>query len=112
MAAMSTSLTEFSNNGDTRTSSLTGHAVSQPQLVIEKRKVPNGSQQVAESTVSVVVATTDVDGAVMQPKYNFTVVVRSPIGGNSTDKALALSTLRDIVAGDEFANTLDTQEWL
>jgi len=112
MPAMVTSLTGFSNNGDTKTSVLDAHTVSKPQLVIEKRKVAVGSQSVAESSVSVVVATVDADGAILPQKYNFTVTCRSPIAGASADKAIALATLRDVVASDEFANTVDTQEWL
>lgn len=112
MPAMATVLTEFSNNGDSRTSTLAAHTVSKPQLVIEKRKVPVGNQLVAESTVSVIVTSTDGSGDVLPSKYNLTVSARLPIGGQAADQSLALTVLRDIIASDEFANTLDTQEWL
>jgi hypothetical protein len=111
MPTMVTSLTGFSNNGDSKTSTLSAHTVSQPQLVIEKRKVPVGSQTVAESSVSVVIATTDGTNILPQ-KYVYNVVCRSPIAGQSAEKAIALATLRDVVASDEFANMLDTQEFL
>jgi hypothetical protein len=44
MAAMTTVLTEFSNNGNSRTSTLSGHSATSPKLLIEKRRVPEGNQ--------------------------------------------------------------------
>lgn len=110
MAAMSTSLTEFSSFGDSITYAQSGHTVLKPSLVIQKRKVPSGAQTVAESSVAVVQATEDADGNVIPQKVTMTVVVRSPINGKQTDVDAALAVLRDIVAGDEFGNTVATQE--
>jgi hypothetical protein len=112
MAAMSTALTEFADNGNSRTYSLSGHTVSEPQLVIQKRRVPVGDQTVSESVVDVVYATTDADGAIVKSKISFSATVRFPIDGQTTDRDAALAVFRDIVAGDEFANTVGTQEWL
>lgn len=112
MAAMTTALTEFSNNGNSRTSTLAGHSVSKPQLVIERRRVPVGNQVVAESVISVIYATTDPAGAVLPQKVTFETVIRQPVNGQGADVTAALAILRDIVAGDEFANTVSTQEWL
>jgi len=112
MAAMTTALTEFSDNGDSRTYTQAAHTVQQPLLVIQKRKVPSGNQTVAETTVNVVNATTDVDNAVLSQKILFSAVVRYPIAGDATDVTAALATFRDIVAGDEFANAVSTQEYL
>lgn len=41
MAAMTTALTEFSTNGDSRTYTTSGHTVSNPKLVTQKRRVPD-----------------------------------------------------------------------
>lgn len=112
MPAMATVLTEFSTNGDSKTNTLAAHTVSRPQLLIEKRKVPVGNQVVAESTVSIVIATVDASGVIMPTKYNYTITARTPIGGLAADATLALTVLRDVVASDDFANTLATQEWL
>lgn len=112
MAAMTTVLTEFSDNGNSRTYTTSGHTASSPKLVIQKRKVPEGNQTIAESTVSVIHATTDADSQVLSQKVSFTATIRYPIDGQSSDITAVETIFRDIIAGDEFANTVDTQEWL
>jgi hypothetical protein len=112
MAAMTTALTEFSDNGNSRTYSLADHTVIEPRLVIQKRKVPSGAQSVSESSVDVIYATQNSAGEVLTSKIAFNVTVRFPIDGDATDRTAALAVFRDIVAGDEFANTVATQEWL
>jgi hypothetical protein len=112
MAAMSTALTEFADNGNSRTYTQAAHTASKPKLVIQKRKVPEGNGTVVESTVSVIDATEDADGIVLSQKVTFQAVVRYPILGDAADVTAALAVFRDIVAGDEFANTVTTQEWL
>jgi hypothetical protein len=112
MAAMTTALKEYSDNGNSRTYSLVGHTIVKPQLVIQKRKVPVGNQIVNEMMVSVVLATTDVDGAVLPQKVVFDVSCRSPITGDSDDVTAALAIFRDIIAGDEFSDAVNTSNWL
>jgi hypothetical protein len=112
MAAMSTSLTEFSDNGNSRTYSLPLHTVLKPQLVLEKRKVPSGSQTVAEDTITVLTATEDSAGVKLAQRVSFTVTIRRPINGLQTDIDAALVIFRDIIAGDEFTNTVNSQEYL
>lgn len=112
MAAMTTALTEFSTMGNSRTSTLTGHTATKPYLVIEKRRVPEGNQTMAEYSCKVVKATVDGDGDVLSNKVSFEFVVRYPVLGLSTDVTAALAVIRDVIAGDELANSVDTQEWL
>jgi hypothetical protein len=112
MAGMTTALTEFSNNGNSRTSTLSGHTALLPKLVIEKRKVPDGNQTMAEYSCKVVQATSDADGAVLANKVSIETIVRYPVLGQSSDVDAALAVSRDVVAGDEFANSISTQEWL
>lgn len=112
MAAMTTVLTEFSNNGNSRTSTLTGHTTSEPKLVIEKRRVPEGNQTVAEYSFKVIEATTDANGEILTQKVSFEGVIRYPVAGIAAERTSALAFFRDIVAGDEFANSMSTQEWL
>lgn len=109
---MTTVLTEFSNNGNSRTSTITGHLATKPKLVIEKRKVPEGNQVVAEYTAKVVFATADAAGLVLSQKVQMEVSVRYPINGTQADITAALAILRDLVAGDEFAASVNTQNWL
>jgi hypothetical protein len=110
MAAMSTALTEFSNYGDSFTYTTSGHTSSKPKLVLQKRKVPSGDQVVQESTVSVVQATENDSSEILPQKVTFSVTVRYPTSGQSTDVDAVLAIFRDVIAGDEFANVVDTQE--
>lgn len=112
MASMTTSLNEFSNNGNSRTSTTTGHTAVKPKLVIEKRKVAEGQSSVAEYNFKVVQATQDTDGNILASKVSFEAVARYPLLGSSTEIASALAVFRDIIAGDEFSNSVSTQEWL
>jgi hypothetical protein len=80
--------------------------------VIQKRRVPEGNSTIVESVISVIHATEDADGVILSQKIAGEVKVRYPVDGLSTDVDAMLVILRDIVAGDEFANTVDTQEWL
>lgn len=112
MAAMTTALTEFSDNGDSRTYTLTGHSISSPKIVVQKRRVPVGNQKVAQDTVTVLYGTTDADGLPVPERVSFEVVIRRPVHGQAADVTAALAVIRDIVAGDEFANVKDTQEFL
>lgn len=112
MAAMTTVLTEFSNNGNSRTSSLDTHTAIKPKLVIEKRKVPGSSASMVEYSFKTVYATEDADGVVLSSKVSFECVVRYPLQGQSSDVTAALAVFRDIIAGDEFGNSVNTQEWL
>lgn len=112
MTVMNTVLVEFSNNGNSRTSTVSGHTASMPRLVIEKRKVPEGSQIMAENSVKLVYATTDSNDAPLPNKITFEVIARSPILGKPADVTAALAILKDIIVGDEYARTVSTQNWL
>lgn len=110
MAAMTTALTEFANNGNSITYTYTGHTASEPRLVIQKRKVASGSTSVIEDTISVVSSTEDSVGELLASKVSFEVKVRRPLNGIAGDVTAALAIFRDVVAGDEFTNTVSTQE--
>jgi hypothetical protein len=112
MAAMSTVVTEFADNGNSRTYFYTGHTALKPKLVIQKRKVPSGKQVMLEDSVKNVVATTDPLSVIMAEKISFEVIVRRPTLALAADVTAALATIRDIVAGDEFAAMVTTQGWL
>lgn len=112
MAAMTTALTEFSTSGNSRTCTLSGHTAIAPKIVIEKRRVPEGNQTMAEYSFKALYATEDADGMVLSQKVSFEAIVRYPVLGTATDITTLLAVFRDIIAGDEFANSVGTQEWL
>jgi len=112
VAAMSTTLTEFASLGDSRTYTVSGHSVSLPKLVIQKRKVPQGNQTVQESTISVVYGTVDAGSAVLPQKVLMSATIRYPVASTSTAITAALAVLKDIVASDEFAAMVTTQNFV
>jgi len=112
MAAMTTALTEFASNGNSRTSILSDHTVALPRLVIEKRRMAQGNQKISEFNFSVVYATTDPNSEVIPEKIAFTGTVRVPKDSDSTDIAAALAVFRDVIAGDEFGVSVSKFTWL
>lgn len=112
MAAMSTVLTPFAEQGNSRTSLVTGHTAVKPKIVIEKRRVPEGNQAVAEYSCKVIYATDDAADVILPQKVSFEAIVRYPILGQSSDIAAALVVFRDIIAGDEFAASVTSTGWL
>lgn len=112
MAAMSTALTEFSDKENSRTFFYTGHTVSKPKLVLQKRKVPVGNQVTVEDTITVLCGTEDGDGAILDSKVSFTATVRRPKNGIAADVTAALAVFRDIIAGDEFGLTVGDSRYL
>jgi hypothetical protein len=112
MAAMSTALTVFSDNGNTRTFTISGHLVTKPRIVIQTRKVPLGNAVIQESKLSVIYATTDSGGAVIPERTSFQAVFRSPVTGNAAEVTAALAVFRDIVASDEFTAMTTTQNFV
>jgi hypothetical protein len=112
MAAMTTALTEFADNGNSRTYTYTGHDATDPHLVLQRRKVATGLTSVIEDTVSVLSGSEDAAGDILASLVLFTATVKRPVNGIAGDVTAALAIFRDVIAGDEFANTVTTQEWL
>lgn len=112
MAAMTTALTEFADNGNSRTYTYTGHTALEPRLVIQRRKVASGNTSMVESTVQVISSTEDSAGEILTGKVLFEAKVRHPVNCITADVTAVLAVFRDICAGDEFGNTVLTQEWL
>lgn len=112
MAAMSTALTVFADNGNSRTMTISGHTVQRPKVVIQTRIVPTGNQVMQESKLSVVHSTVDADSIVMPERVTFQALYRSPITGASADVTAALAYFRDIVASDEFTAMVNAQTFV
>lgn len=112
MAAMTTALTEFADNGNSRTYRYTGHTAVEPRLVLQKRKTASGGATMLEDRVTVLSSTEDSAGELLDNNITFEMVVRRPKNGIAGDVTAALAIIRDIIAGDEFTNTVSTQDWL
>lgn len=110
MAAMTTALTLFNMDNNNVTYSYSGHSPSDPRLVIQKRKLAPNADGVAETSIKIVSGTQDAAGDNITPKFTFEAIVRTPINGVAADRDAALVIFRDIIAGDEFSNSVSTQE--
>lgn len=111
MAARTAVLTDFSNSGNQRTTTLAAHTALKPAIVIETRKVPVGNQTVYEQSVKIVFGTVDSASASIPERISISAVLRMPLYGATADRDAILVAFRDIVASDEFANSIATQEW-
>lgn len=112
MAGMTLALTEFATEANSKTSTFVGHTVAEPQIVIERRTVPENGKVVAEYRAKVVHGTVDSAGSPLTQKISFEIVCRYPVAGLAADMTEAIAQIRDIVASDDFANSVNTQEWL
>jgi len=112
MAAMSTSVTQFSDENNRRTWSISGHTISAPRLLIQKRKVPATPSAASENSLQVVYGTKDAANIPLQSKVVFEVTVRYPADGASADVTAALAVFRDVVASDEFTATVTSQNYV
>jgi hypothetical protein len=109
---MVTVLTEFADNGDTRTYSLPGHATLKPKLLTQKRKVAVNASANAGLSVRVVLGTTDADGVILSNRVSLGLEASYPVSGDSADIDAAIAYFRDYVASDEFVSSIKTQNWL
>lgn len=109
MAAMSTALTHFASQGDSITYTYTGHTVSDPRIVLQKRRVPSGNKVVQETEITVLSGTQDSTGANIPQRVTFSAKVVYPSTGVYADVTAALAVFRDLVACDEFTTLCATQ---
>lgn len=109
MAAMTTALTKFAQNGDSITYTFTGHTASDPRLVLQSRRVPQGNKVMAENTVTVIYGTQDSGGANISQRVGFVAKWYYPITGQSADVTAAYATFKDIVNSDEFSSAVLSQ---
>lgn len=112
MADMTTTLYDYSDNGNSRNFRLSGHTVQKPQLVLQRRKAPTGEQTIAEDEVTVYYGTENSDGDLLSGRIMLSVKLRRPIDGIAADLDAAVVVLRDFVASDQLEGCLDSQSWL
>lgn len=117
MPALAATLTEFADNGNSRTYTSASHLASKPKLVVQKRTVPVGNQTIAEFSAAVVQGVDGADGGIAPQKVSMTATVRYPtLDADSTDLATIIAAclvlFRDIVASDEFGASVTSQNWV
>lgn len=112
MSAMTTTLIQFADQGNSRTYTRAGHTYDKPKLVLQRRKIPNGKSTVAEDTITVLNGTVDPDGKALPERVSLSLTVRRPLNGADADVTDALTMLREIVASDNLANMIATQNFV
>lgn len=112
MATISTTLTEYSDNGNTRIYSAPGHTSTQPYLVIQKRNVPASPAGSTELSIRVMKGTNDAQGIPLQARESAEIIVKSPQNGTASDGTAVLTLIREIVASDEFTAAVGTLNWI
>lgn len=107
-------LTEFSDKENSRTWVTSTHAVSKPRVVIQRRKVPDGSngKSVQTSELSLAYGTEDADGLPMSSKINIDLSIRYPVGALLTDVQAAVDALQVLVASANFDSLAEKQLYL
>lgn len=112
MPTLATTLTEYSDEANSRIYTVSGHTVAKPKLVLQKRKVgtPGGASSVDD--IQVVFGAADANGVILPGRVAFAVSVRRPVEAAAADTDAALAVFRDIVASDEFAAMVNTQNYL
>lgn len=112
MAAMSTSVTGYGETANSRTYTYTGHTLSDPRMIIQKRKVATGFEGTYENSITVVTGVNDSTGAINSKRAGFEIRQYGPVDGLAADVTAALAIIRDIVASDEFTTVTTTQAWV
>lgn len=112
MSRIATVLTDFADNGNSRTLSAPGHSALKPRVVIQKRTVALNAASSPEDTIDIVYGTSDAEGAVLASKVSFSVKVKRPLQGQPADVTAAMALFREIVASDNFTDMVVGQSWI
>lgn len=106
-------LTELNDKDNYRQWGLNGHLASKPKVVIQKRRIGDGSEgSNVGLDIKVVAGTEDAAGLPLQRKIAFALSVDYPVGYTQADLDDALLTFREIVASTEFGNAVSTSFYL
>jgi hypothetical protein len=103
MAASTLTTLPVYNGGFNKTWQYTGHTITLPRLIIQKRRVPTGSQTVSENSITILRGGLDAAGNVLPSKGSFQFIAKEPIGYLAADRDALIADFRNFVNGDEFA---------
>lgn len=96
------SLTLLEREGTRAVYGLPGHAIAKPKVVVSKTSTGNGKKPIARSSVQVVMATTDATGVQLDERIVVKLEMATPIKGSVDDAAVALYTMKEILASEGF----------
>jgi hypothetical protein len=109
---MTTALTVFDTPSNGRVYTYAGHTAQEPHLVIQKRKTPSGAEGTLEDVVTISSYCEDADGVALANRASIQIAVRRPKLSDAAFIQAVLAVAVDVIAGDEFANMVDSQEYL
>lgn len=112
MPSMTSPLVTFSDNGNSRTFTTTGHTLKKPKVLKQSRVVPQGASVIATNQFAGTFGTEDDDGIALKERDSFNLTVRTAINGQTTDATALVALLKDLVNSDEFADALETQNFI
>lgn len=112
MPTMATTLTEYSDEANSRTYTVPGHSIAKPKLLLQKRQVGAAGGKSSQDTISVVFGTANAAGAILPNRIAFEIVVRRPVEALAADVTAALALFKEVVASDEFTAVVNTQNYL
>jgi hypothetical protein len=112
MASFSTTISVFNDGDNARTYSLPGNTVALPRLLVQKRKQPKTSTNLAEDRLLVLYGSTDDDGTPLASKVVIELNVRRPANAQSADVTAALAVARDFIASDEVTAMVSSQDYV
>lgn len=103
MAAMTTALTVYSDDRNSRTYvDEATHTDTEPRLCIQKRIPAENGRKRAKNTFDVVFGTSDADGDPISEKIVLGASSLVPVSGQAADVTAAIALYRDFVASDAF----------
>lgn len=113
MASFTTTIEEFSTNGNSTTFAISGtHTASAPRLVIQRRRVANGAKQYYEMDMDIVHGLLDADGKPVEARMAAKCTMKIPTVATSAQIDSLVADYRDFVNSDEFVESVKKQLWL
>lgn len=112
MTAMTVTLKEYQDNGNSKTFARTGHTASLPRLLTQRRKEASSATGSAELSIRVYNGTVDADNQILSARVSAEIAFKYPVNGSATDIASVLTDLRDIVRSAEYEAAITSLNWL
>lgn len=112
MAAMTTTLVQFSDKENSRLWTAPSHTAQKPKYVKQRRRLANGNQTVLEDWVTVSFGAEDSDGTVLDTPSMIEIHYRRDKRAIAADNTAVLTLAREFLASDEAAAVFTGQLYI
>jgi hypothetical protein len=113
MAAFTTALKTFSDEGNKRTFTLSAtHTASEPRVLIQTRRVAEGVQTTMKNGLKLVFGLVDGSSVPRPEKLSGDLTVSVPVGTADATIDTFHARLSEYIASDEFKAALKTQNYI